>query len=195
MRASGGPGTRHILHRQVFDSPVGALIALASPEGLCSLEFDDPRRASRLKARLDKWFAPYRIVDAESDALARAASSESPLRSTARWLAAYFAGAPGDSCAPRLDLRGTSFELRVWRALGDVPYGSTSTYGAIAARIGTPGGSRAVGLANGSNPTSLIVPCHRIVGSNGSLTGYGGGLDRKRWLLRHESAEATDLLF
>lgn len=82
-----------------------------------------------------------------------------------------------------LDLAGTDFQRRVWAALRTIPYGETRSYGEIAAQIGTPGASRAVGLANGRNPISIIVPCHRVVGSSGGLTGYGGGLDRKRVLL------------
>ncbi|MBV9314121.1 MAG: methylated-DNA--[protein]-cysteine S-methyltransferase [Pseudonocardia sp.] len=85
--------------------------------------------------------------------------------------------------------RGTAFQLRVWTALVGVPYGSTTSYGAIASSLGTPTASRAVGMANGRNPISIIVPCHRVIGANGSLTGYGGGLDRKRTLLDLECQE------
>lgn len=85
-----------------------------------------------------------------------------------------------------LDLVGTEFQRRVWAALLTIPYGETRTYGQIARELGAPGASRAVGLANGHNPIGIIVPCHRVIGSNGSLTGYGGGLDRKRQLLDME---------
>ncbi|SEN09843.1 methylated-DNA--[protein]-cysteine S-methyltransferase [Actinacidiphila rubida] len=87
-----------------------------------------------------------------------------------------------------LDLRlsGTPFQQRVWAALRDIPYGETVSYGELAIALGQPGASRAVGLANGKNPVGIIVPCHRVIGANGSLTGYGGGLDRKRWLLAFE---------
>lgn len=81
---------------------------------------------------------------------------------------------------------GTAFQQKVWAALLEIPYGETRTYGAVATAIGSPTASRAVGLANGQNPISIIVPCHRVVGADGSLTGYGGGLDAKRWLLSHE---------
>lgn len=87
---------------------------------------------------------------------------------------------------------GTEFQLTCWRALCDIPPGSTSSYGGQAAKIGKPGAMRAVGLANGCNPVGLIVPCHRVIGANGSITGYGGGLWRKRWLLRHEGASFRD---
>lgn len=83
---------------------------------------------------------------------------------------------------------GTPFQQRVWAALLEIPFGVTISYGELAARLGDPKASRAVGLANGRNPISIIVPCHRVIGANGNLTGYGGGLDRKEWLLRHEGA-------
>ena len=86
-----------------------------------------------------------------------------------------------------LQAAGTEFQHRVWTALVAIPYGETTTYGRTAASIGAPRASRAVGLANGQNPISIIVPCHRVVGADGSLTGYGGGLDAKRWLLSHEA--------
>jgi methylated-DNA-[protein]-cysteine S-methyltransferase len=86
-----------------------------------------------------------------------------------------------------LDMRGTDFQKSVWDALLTIPYGETRSYGQIAKQIGRPDRARAVGAANGSNPVSIIVPCHRVIGSDGSLTGYGGGLDRKRWLLEHEA--------
>lgn len=82
---------------------------------------------------------------------------------------------------------GTEFQKKVWKALCDIPYGETISYGELARRIGQPKASRAVGLANGSNPISIVVPCHRVIGANGTLTGYGGGLPRKKWLLEHES--------
>jgi methylated-DNA-[protein]-cysteine S-methyltransferase len=103
----------------------------------------------------------------------------------AEQLEAYFAGEPVDFDID-LDLRGTEFQQRVWKALLTIPYGETRSYGEIAAQIGTPGAARAVGLANGHNPISIIVPCHRVIGAGGSLTGYGGGLERKRTLLELE---------
>jgi len=87
---------------------------------------------------------------------------------------------------------GTAFQLSCWRALWDIPVGQTASYGEQAARIGKPKAVRAVGLANGANPIGLVVPCHRVIGANGALTGYGGGLQRKRWLLRHEGAAFRD---
>jgi methylated-DNA-[protein]-cysteine S-methyltransferase len=100
-------------------------------------------------------------------------------------LESYFAGELFDFDL-NLDLVGTSFQRNVWQALLTIPYGETRSYGEIASQIGSPSASRAVGLANGHNPIGIIVPCHRVIGSNGSLTGYGGGLDRKRALLALE---------
>ncbi len=85
-------------------------------------------------------------------------------------------------------MRGAPFEVRVWTALREIPPGTTTTYGTIAKRVQSPDASRAVGMANGANPIAIIVPCHRVIGSNGTLTGYGGGLEKKTWLLEHERA-------
>ena len=103
-------------------------------------------------------------------------------------LEAYFAGDLTEF-AVSLRLEGTMFQRRVWMALLDIPYGETRCYGELAASIGHPGAARAVGLANGSNPIAIIVPCHRVIGSTGKLIGYGGGLDRKRQLLDFESGQ------
>jgi len=100
-------------------------------------------------------------------------------------LEAYFAGELREFALP-LAARGTPFQQRVWLALCAIPYGETISYGELARRIGQPAASRAVGLANGRNPIAIVVPCHRVIGAHGSLTGYGGGLARKRWLLAHE---------
>jgi methylated-DNA-[protein]-cysteine S-methyltransferase len=109
----------------------------------------------------------------------------------ARQLTAYFAGRLIDFDLP-IWLHGTPFQRRVWAALADIPYGETASYGELAAQIGQPTAARAVGLANGRNPVAVIVPCHRVVGSTGSLVGYGGGLDRKRYLLRLEQRRRPD---
>ena len=104
-------------------------------------------------------------------------------------LAAYFAGRLVNFTVP-LAAKGTHFQRRVWDALREIPLGTTTSYGALAAHLGMPTASRAVGAANGKNPISLIVPCHRVLGADGLLTGYAGGLELKRWLLDHESTTA-----
>ncbi|TGB44956.1 methylated-DNA--[protein]-cysteine S-methyltransferase [Mycolicibacterium peregrinum] len=109
-------------------------------------------------------------------------------------LTAYFAGDLTEFDL-ELDMVGTQFQRRVWEALLTIPYGETCSYGEIARRIGSPSGSRAVGLANGHNPIGIIVPCHRVIGANGNLTGYGGGLDRKRALLELERSRTMPSLF
>lgn len=153
------------------------MLALASDAGLCALEFTGPRkRLTRLETRLARWFPPHEIVERETPIIAR----------TRKWLSAYFAGTSADTDKIALDMRGADFEKRVWRALRDIPPGETTSYGAIAKSLGDAGASRAVGAANGANPVAIIVPCHRVIGSTGSLIGYGGGLEKKKWLLDHE---------
>jgi methylated-DNA-[protein]-cysteine S-methyltransferase len=98
----------------------------------------------------------------------------------------YFAGELGAIDHMSVEMSGTPFQRTVWRALRDIPCGTTLSYSALAQRIGRPSAVRAVGLANGANPVGVVVPCHRVVGANGTLTGYGGGIERKRWLLAHE---------
>ena len=102
-------------------------------------------------------------------------------------LESYFAGELGAIDRIAVQTTGTEFQQKVWRALREIPCGTTTSYGKLAVLIGHPAAVRAVGLANGSNPIGVVVPCHRVIGSNGSLTGYGGGIERKRWLLKHES--------
>jgi methylated-DNA-[protein]-cysteine S-methyltransferase len=113
----------------------------------------------------------------------------------AKVLRNYFDGDIAVVDAMKVAFAGTDFQNKVWTALRKIPGGATTSYGALAKKIGKPDAVRAVGLANGQNPISLIVPCHRVIGSNGSLTGYGGGLPRKRWLLDHEARYTRDDLF
>ncbi|MFH8579404.1 methylated-DNA--[protein]-cysteine S-methyltransferase [Streptomyces zaomyceticus] len=115
-----------------------------------------------------------------------------PFGEAIRQLDAYFAGELTEFDLP-LRLVGTEFQLRVWEELRRIPYGETRTYGELAELLGNPGASRAVGLANGKNPVSVIVPCHRVIGAGGGLTGYGGGLDRKQRLLAFESGRDSTL--
>ena len=108
---------------------------------------------------------------------------------------AYFEGQLNAIDSLPVECVGTPFQKRVWHALREIPCGRTVSYSELARRIGRPAAVRAVGLANGANPISVIVPCHRVIGVNGTLTGYGGGLERKRWLLSHEHALDSDSLF
>jgi len=174
------------LFRSQIATPLGDMYVLASPQGLCALEFEGPRRRDRLDARLARWFPPHEIEDVETQII----------KATRRWLADYFAGRSAAVNGLKIEMHGTPFEQRVWRALLDIPAGETRSYGSIATGLGaTQGAARAVGLANGSNPIAIIVPCHRVIGSSGSLTGYGGGLERKRWLLDHEKRWQAGRLF
>jgi len=116
-----------------------------------------------------------------------AVTDDAWFKDVADQLDAYFAGEL-TSFDLEMDLSGTPFQRSVWSGLCEIPYGETISYGELAQRVGNPNASRAVGLANGRNPIAIIVPCHRVIGANGSLTGYGGGLERKTWLLEHESA-------
>jgi O-6-methylguanine DNA methyltransferase len=173
------------LFRAIISTPVGDMLALASDKGLCALEFTGPtKRLTRLDARLERHFPPHEIIDRETPTLAGARL----------WLAGYFAGTSAEIGDLPLDMRGAAFETRVWQALTHIPPGETTSYGSIAKALGSAGASRAVGAANGANPIAIIVPCHRVIGSSGSLTGYGGGLDRKMWLLNHERRWRTDSL-
>lgn len=139
----------------------------------------------RLEARDGKLVGLYTgAVPADADA---AGGSDDPvLAATAQQLDEWFAGERREFDVP-FELEGTPFQREVWTALCDIPFGETTSYGELAMRIGKPpSASRAVGAANGRNPISLIVPCHRVIGANGTLVGYGGGLERKRWLLDWE---------
>jgi len=144
----------------IYDSPVGPLTLISNGAALTDLQFDNPRYA-------------YEPAPAGNDSI---------LYQTRRQLDAYFAGKLRAFDLP-LAPQGTPFQQRVWQALLTIPYGMTRSYGQQAAAIGSPQAPRAVGLANGRNPISIIVPCHRVIGANGSLTGYGGGMDRKKLLL------------
>lgn len=155
-----------------LESPIGIVMIVADGRQLCAVEFED--HTERLMKPLRARFGEVELVP-----------TRDPIGATSR-LRAYF---DGDLAAIEdlpADGGGTPFQKRVWAALRGIPCGTTTTYGAIAATLGTPGASRAVGLANGRNPVGIVVPCHRVIGTDGTLTGYGGGLHRKSWLLQHE---------
>ena len=156
-------------HYTYMESPVGRLLLAGDETGLQRVAFAEGGKALQPE--------PNWSDDAR------------PLRQAVEQLKAYFAGDLRTFDLP-LRMEGTPFQLAVWRALQDIPYGETASYGEIARRVGTPQGSRAVGLANGSNPIAIVVPCHRVIGSNGKLTGYGGGLNNKETLLALERKHA-----
>ena len=171
------------ISRTILKTPLGDMLALDSGDGLCALEFTGPKkRLPRLEARLRRYFPGHTLVDHETRTI----------KQTRTWLDRYVGGKSADISGLPLDMRGAAFEQRVWTALRAIPPGATTSYGAIAKALGSAGASRAVGMANGANPIAIIVPCHRVIGSNGTLTGYGGGLEKKSWLLNHERRWARE---
>ena len=169
-----------IIHSTVFMSPVGPLFLAASSRGLVALEFD--RRLPRQQT-----IRPNpRDLKAESRDV-RFEESASELSPYVRELEEYFAATRREFTFA-LDVRGTGFQVACWRALVAIPYGETRSYGDIARAVGSPHGFRAVGMANNRNPIAIVVPCHRVIASDGTLCGYGGGLDVKRKLLELEGA-------
>lgn len=152
------------IHLRVLDSPIGPLTLAGVGDRLQHLRM------------VDQTYEPSRVGWVRDDGAFPAVAEQ---------LHDYFAGTLVEFDV-NLDLIGTEFQRRVWHALLTIPYGETRSYGQIAAQIGSESASRAVGLANGHNPISIIVPCHRVIGANGNLTGYGGGVERKRHLLDME---------
>lgn len=169
-----------VLHSTIFSSPVGPLFLAASGRGLVALEFDQ-----RLPGQQTIRPNP-RHLRAESEHL-RFEESASRMQTYIAELEQYFAGKRREFTFP-LDLRGTEFQLACWRALLQIPYGETRSYADIARAVRRPQGFRAVGMANNRNPLAIVVPCHRVIASDGTLCGYGGGLDIKRKLLELEGA-------
>ena len=156
-------------HYTTMDSPVGPLLLTTDGEALTGVYMGEHRHGPEVDAT---W-----VHDENSP----------PLVEARRQLAAYFGGTRTEFDLP-LAPAGTEFQQRVWRELRAIGFGQTLSYGELARRIGSPNASRAVGLANGRNPLSIVVPCHRVIGANGKLTGYGGGIDRKATLLDLEAA-------
>jgi O-6-methylguanine DNA methyltransferase len=169
-----------VLHSTVLVSPVGPLFLAASEKGLVALEFD-----ARLPGQQTIRPNP-RDLRSESKAV-RFERADPKMSGYARELEEYFAGSRREFTFP-LDLRGTEFQVSCWRALLAIPYGETRTYADIARAVRSPQGFRAVGMANNRNPIAIVVPCHRVIASDGTLCGYGGGLDVKRKLLQLEGA-------
>jgi methylated-DNA-[protein]-cysteine S-methyltransferase len=161
--------TKPTLHSTTHPTPVGVLTLVASDRGLRAVLWPkvSPQRAGiRPRPRRD----PDHPI----------------LRKTVEQLNEYFAGSRLSFDMP-LDLDGTRFQLAAWRSLAEIPFGATTTYGRQAAALGIPTAARAMGAANGANPVCIVLPCHRVIGADGSLTGFGGGLPVKQWLLDHEA--------
>lgn len=156
----------HAATATTMDTPIGELTITAAGGALTGVHMHEQRHRPTLPPGCERDDAGLAHVVAQ--------------------LHAYFAGELADFDVP-IAMRGTDFQRRVWAGLCEIPYGETISYGELARRVGNPKASRAVGLANGRNPLAIVVPCHRVIGADGSLTGYGGGLDRKVWLLEHEA--------
>ena len=157
-------------------TPIGTLlIVFDEQERLRALDWDDYEDRMRRLLRLQ-----YR-----SEVFLQAGKAPARIRNA---LHSYFAGDHAALDSIEVEIAGTPFQRKLWSALRSIPSGQTSTYGALAAKIGLPKAVRAVGAANRANPISIVLPCHRVIGSDSRLTGYGGGLERKRWLLTHEGA-------
>ncbi|MEO8602436.1 MAG: methylated-DNA--[protein]-cysteine S-methyltransferase [bacterium] len=167
-----------ILEIDHYATPLGEVTIASRQTRLCAMTFSDhwPRLAAALARRL----GGVEFVEARDPAMLRAR------------LDAYFAGDLTALDAIAVEPAGTDFQRAVWTALRRVPAGATVSYSALAGSIGAPSAVRAVGAANGANPIWLVIPCHRAIGADGSLTGYAGGLDRKRWLLDHEGAQRRE---
>lgn len=157
------------LYCTTIDTPIGHLRLVASDKGLCAVQFDGQSAK-----------APADMEENPSDPLLQRAEKQ---------LAEYFAGKRKEFDL-KLDMRGTIFQLKTWQELRKIPYGQTISYGEQAKRVGNINASRAVGAANGRNPIPVIVPCHRVIGASGHLTGFAGGVPVKEYLLKHEAAQA-----
>ena len=162
-------------------TPTGAMLLVTDDEErLRALDWEDHEPRMQRLLRLH-----YGADNVRMERNARA--------STGRYaLEAYYAGALSAIDALQVETCGTAFQREVWAALRRIPLGQTTTYGRLAAQLGRPNAMRAVGMANGANPVGVVVPCHRVIGANAALTGYGGGIERKRWLLRHEGAAPAE---
>lgn len=164
------------LHSARVDSPLGALVLATTDEALCALDFADA--SARMHALLEARYGAFELAPAGD-----------PLGCATR-LRAYLDGELGALDDIPVETGGTPFQRRVWSALREIAPGTTESYAGLARRVGRPSAARAVGAANARNPVALVLPCHRVVGADGALTGYAGGVERKRWLLRHEGVPA-----
>lgn len=184
-RAKAGH-SMEILHSTTLNSSVGPLFLAASRKGLVALEFD-ARLPGQQTIRPNPRDLRSERIDGRGAKAVRFEQSDVAMGPYIEQLEEYFVGKRREFTLP-LDLRGTDFQLACWRALLAIPYGETRTYADIARVVGRPQGFRAVGMANNRNPIAIVVPCHRVIASDGTLCGYGGGLDIKRKLLELEGA-------
>jgi methylated-DNA-[protein]-cysteine S-methyltransferase len=160
-----------------MDSVIGEIVAIVEANKLCALDFGDYE--VRMLSLLQKRYQQFELK---------------PVVNPVGWrdrLQAYFNGDYTSLDAITVNTGGTSFQQQVWAALRTIPVGQVISYGKLATQIGKPNASRAVGMANSLNPVAIVLPCHRVIGANASLTGYAGGLERKRWLLQHEGVNLT----
>lgn len=157
-----------------FDTPIGEMIAVSNDLGICLLEFRDRKDIDAALKRIERDFGE--TIEAGHNPHLDLLTQE---------LTAYFMGKRTEFSV-NITTHGTAFQKEVWSALQTIPYGQTKTYGEIAKAIQNPNSVRAVGAANGNNRVAIIIPCHRVIGAYGKLTGYAGGLWRKEWLLKHE---------
>jgi O-6-methylguanine DNA methyltransferase len=155
-----------------LDSPIGTILLVVDGEQLCALDYEDFR--PRMLLLLERRYGSVRLRPAHDPC------------GYSRSLRQYLEGDFACLDAIPVSTGGTAFQRQVWQALRSIPAGTTRTYGELAAQLGRPTASRAVGGANALNPVAIVVPCHRVIGANATLTGYAGGLERKRWLLQHE---------
>lgn len=160
------------LHYDALDSPIGTILLVVEDDYLVSLDFADYEQ--RMMTLLQRRYGPVKLLQAND-----------PYGFSGR-VRSYLAGDYSSLDAIPVKTGGTAFQQQVWSALREIPVGTTSTYGELAARLGKPKAYRAVGAANALNPVGIVLPCHRVVGADATLTGYAGGLERKHWLLQHE---------
>lgn len=160
------------LYLEKINSPIGRILIITAAEMLCGLEFE--AYESRTYGFLEKRFGEFKLNDTQNAS------------AITQRIQAYLEGDYHSLDQILVSTGGTAFQQQVWTALRSIPIGAVITYGELAQRLGKPAAARAIGITNSLNPISIVLPCHRVIGANGALTGYAGGLERKRWLLQHE---------
>lgn len=169
------------LHSALAPTPIGDLLVVVDGEAICALYWSSDGEPAEMAKSLRRRYGDFTLEQVNDPA------------GVASAIRAYFAGDLRALAELPVTTGGTEFQRAVWLGLRGIPAGEVLTYGELAARLGRPTAARAVGMACGSNPVGLVLPCHRVVGASGSLTGFGGGLDRKQWLLQHERANLARL--